>query len=261
MAEVVSGILRDSISPGRQIEYGVVLPAAYRLSKQRFRVVYLLHGLFGSCRNWIELTKLTSYCDRHHLIVVTPEGGDSWYVDSIAANGEKFENYILKDLVPAIDALFRTRSDRRSRGIAGNSMGGYGAIKFAFKRPDMFSFAASSSGAFHGPQLSERNTGEGWKEMAPSITRAFGDAESESRRTNDLSRITEVLSRSSQQIPEIFFDCGKADSFLEVNRKFHRTLKQFGIAHAYKEYSGGHDWKYWDKRIQAILQLADEKLK
>jgi putative tributyrin esterase len=260
MAEVINGIL-PSRSLRREIPYNIVVSKGYYSApRRRFPVLYLLHGLFGSCNNWIELTRLVRYADLHDLIIVTPEGADSWYADSATIRNDKFESYILKDLIPAVEARFRTRADRTSRGIAGLSMGGYGALKFALKRPDLFGFAASSSGAFNGPILTDESRAEEWEEMKPSIIRAFGTSPSRTRRANDLFRIVQKFDSNKHEAPVVFIDCGKRDSFLDVNRAFSRTLAEYGITHTYKEFSGGHDWVYWNRRLKNILRLADELL-
>jgi len=258
MAEVVKGIL-PSRALKRDVPYHVVLPTSYSISRKRYPVLYLLHGLFGSCDNWIELTELRRHADKHELIVVTPEGADSWYVDSASEKREKFENYVFRDLIPRIDDVFRTRAQCESRGIAGNSMGGYGALKFALKRPDKFAFAASTSGAFHAPLLSDASADERWAELLPSINRVFGAAGSRTRRYNDIFQIAS-RARTKGSLPVIFIDCGIDDSFLDVNREFSEKLTEYGIVHQYNECPGGHDWHYWDLRIREILKRAVDAL-
>lgn len=259
MAEVIRGIL-PSRCLRRNIPYNVVLPAGYSATRSRFPVLYLLHGLFGDLNNWIELTSLLRYADLHDLILVTPEGSDSWYVDSAATEDDRFESYFLKDLIPTIDASFRTIDSRRSRGIAGLSMGGYGSLKFALKRPDLFAFASSSSGALNGPRLSEVSGFNGWEEMRPSIVKAFGKPGNRSRMANDLFRIVADFDSRRYPTPQIIMDCGKLDSFLEVNREFSSKLTELRILHSYKEFAGGHDWGYWNRRLRNILKISSELL-
>jgi S-formylglutathione hydrolase FrmB len=255
MAEIVKGIL-PSRSTRKEMPYNVLLPKSYGGTKRRFAVLYLLHGLFGSYNNWVELTGLRNYSDHYELVIVTPEGLDSWYVDSGTDKRARFEKYILRDLISGIDDIFRTRARRESRGIAGNSMGGYGAMKLALKRPDLFAFAASTSGAFHAPMLSEANSDERWAELMPSINQAFGPPGSRVRRFNN---VFEIAARAGRKggLPTIFIDCGKEDSFLEVNRDLSRRFERCGIEHTYKEFTGGHDWDYWGRRIKEILKRAN----
>ncbi|MGB7207744.1 MAG: alpha/beta hydrolase-fold protein [Pyrinomonadaceae bacterium] len=118
----------------REMPYRVVLPEGYsKNSTDRFPVVFLLHGLTGHYNNWTDRTKLTSYAQKHRFIIVTPEGNDGWYTDSVSTPNDKYESYIIQELIPEIDKSYRTLADRKNRAIAGLSMGGYGGLKFGLK--------------------------------------------------------------------------------------------------------------------------------
>ncbi|HSE33706.1 MAG TPA: alpha/beta hydrolase-fold protein, partial [Pyrinomonadaceae bacterium] len=110
------------------LPYSVVLPSDYDGSRtSRYPVLYLLHGLTGHYSDWLSRTNLADYASQYRLIVVTPEGNDSWYIDSATAPTEKYESYILKELIPDVQKRYRTIEARYARAIAGLSMGGYGA--------------------------------------------------------------------------------------------------------------------------------------
>jgi S-formylglutathione hydrolase FrmB len=131
------------------LPYNVILPPGYRTaSTTRYPVLYLLHGWAGHYTDWLTRTQVADYAAQYRLIVVMPEGNDSWYVDSGAVATDKYETYILKELIPDVDKRFRTIQARYGRAVAGLSMGGYGAIKYGLKYPSAFEFAASMSGAF-----------------------------------------------------------------------------------------------------------------
>ena len=85
-----------------------------------------------------------------------PEGDDGWYTDSATVPNDKYETYIIKELIPEIDKKFRTLADREHRIIAGLSMGGYGSIKFGLKYPNLFSIVGSFSGAFDAANAYEK---------------------------------------------------------------------------------------------------------
>ena len=99
----------------------------------RYPVIYLLHGLTGHYNNWAEKTKLEQYAANYNYIIVMPEGDNGWYTDSATVPNDKYESYIIKELIPEIDKKYRTKADRQNRAIAGLSMGGYGSIKIRFK--------------------------------------------------------------------------------------------------------------------------------
>ena len=138
MSRHVDRILKSSLIHNG-VRYRVLLPEDYGRSEVRYPVLYLLHGLFGSFEDWTGLTGLRSYVKNYSLIVVMSEGRDGWYTDSIVGEGN--ESYLIRELLPEIDAVFRTVSDRSGRAIAGISMGGYGAFKFGLKYPYLFSLA------------------------------------------------------------------------------------------------------------------------
>ena len=113
---------------GREMPYRVILPQDYLLNKEaRYPVIYLLHGLYGHFDKWTDKTGIRSYAANYKFIIVTPEGGDGWYTDSVSAPNDKYESYIVRELIPEIDKKFRTQADRGHRAIAGLSMGGYGS--------------------------------------------------------------------------------------------------------------------------------------
>ena len=142
------------------LPYNVILPPGYRAaSTTRYPVLYLLHGWAGHYTDWITRTQVADYAAQHGLIVVMPEGNDSWYVDSGGVVTDKYETYILKELIPDVDKRFRTIQSRYGRAVAGLSMGGYGAIKYGLKYPGTFEFAASISGAFGVTRYTQNEMG------------------------------------------------------------------------------------------------------
>jgi S-formylglutathione hydrolase FrmB len=238
---------------GKSLPYTVVLPPGYTLitSGKKYPVLYLLHGWGGNPEGWIAQTKLTDYAARYQLIIVLPEGGNNWYTDSATAPAEKYESYLLQELMADVDNRFRTIRERKARAIAGFSMGGYGALKFGIKHPDVFIFAASMSGAFDAPARVDDE----------SIMRTFGAADNPVRSGNDLSKLAgDVPDDKRAALPFFYFDCGTEDPWLKTNRDLDSILHERKIAHDYREFPGGHDWKYWDKQVQDILRQAAERL-
>jgi len=243
----------------RELPFWVILPENYETSKENYPVLYLLHGLFGSCDNWLDLTAIKDYLADKELIAVLPEGGNSWYCDSATIEKDKFESSFIHEFIPTVEANYRVFGNKEKRAIAGLSMGGFGALKFALKRPDLFIFAGSMSGAFEAPRLTENNQGFGWAELRPSILEVFGKETSAARAANDLFKIIgQIPEEKKSSLPYIYIDCGFDDGFLEINRGLAEALEEKRITFEYYEVSGGHDWNYWDKQLQIILRKADE---
>ena len=240
----------------RDVPYRVVLPTDYASSKERYPVIYLLHGLAGHYDNWTDKTKLAEFAANYKFIIVTPEGGDGWYTDSSTVPNDKYESYVIQELIREIDNRFRTDAERRGRAIAGLSMGGYGAIKFGLKYPNLFSIVGSFSGALDAPLRGPKS-----EFLRPSIISVFGPDDSKTRKDNDIYGIIRAMSADQiKNIPFIYLDCGTEDSFFQTNRDFDALLVEKKTPHEFRELPGKHEWTYWDAQIQEFLRVADKRL-
>lgn len=242
----------------RAMHYYAVLPVDYTDSKEKYGVLYLLHGLFGRFDNWINNTDLIDYAKDYKFIIICAEGGDNWYTDNLEIENHFFESYLTKELIFDVEQRYRVRSERNSRAVAGLSMGGYGAFKLAFHQPEMFSLAAATSGAFHAAEVYDSGLFNEWQELKPSILKAFSSNNRQILEDNDLFRLANNFpSEQIGQLPYFYFDCGTEDSFLPVNQRLAEIFQKRGIVHEFHQFRGGHDWNYWDKQIQQILSLAN----
>lgn len=244
------------------LPYEAILPADYRTSTTtRYPVLYLLHGHGGHYTDWPTRSNIADYAAQYRMIVVMPEGNNSWYVDGARGTDDKYESYILRELMPDVDKRFRTIQSRYGRAIAGLSMGGYGAIKFGLKYPSAFVFAASMSGAFGVTRYTQTEMGgTNWE---PFIS-TFGPVGSETRKANDVFEITRALSPARvPSLPYFYFDCGTEDAaqHFKANRELSEIFLEKKISHEYRELPGDHSWAYWDHQVQEVLRIAAEKLK
>jgi putative tributyrin esterase len=235
------------------MHYRILLPATYG-EGGRYPVLYLLHGIYGDYKNWDTLTDLENYARNLKLIIVMPDGDDSWYTNSATVPADKFEDYIVKDLIAEIDEKYKTIRERHARAIAGLSMGGYGAIKFALKYPDLFVFSGGLSGALDAPDDLDRLR----PEFREKLLEVFGAEGSGTRTAND---IFILLRDHPPSIPPYFYlACGNSDSFLETNRTFSKQLSSQKIEYEYHETPGGHTWEYWDGQLRRMLEAIARKL-
>jgi len=241
------------------LPYNVILPPGYHESRTtRYPVLYLLHGLGGHYTDWVTRTNVADYAAQYRMIVVTPEGNDSWYVDSTT---DKYESYLLKELIPDVDKRFRTIQARYGRAVAGLSMGGYGAIKYGLKYPGTFVLAASMSGAFGVTRYTEKEMGgSSWE----PFLKTFGAGQSETRKANDVFEIARGLSAARvASLPYFYFDCGTEDAaqHFKPNRELSEIFLEKKIAHEYRELPGNHSWAYWDQQVQEVLKIAIAKMR
>ena len=224
-------------------------------------MLYLLHGWGGHYTDWVTRTNIADYAAQYRLIVVMPEGNDSWYVDSASVPNDKYESYILKELIPDVDKRYRTIQARYGRAVAGLSMGGYGAIKYGLKYPTTFVFAASMSGAFGVTRYTQNEMGgSNWE----PFLKTFGPIDSETRKANDVFEIARGLSPARvTSLPYFYFDCGTEDAaqHFKPNRELSEIFLEKKIAHEYRELPGTHSWAYWDQQVQEVLKMAARYLR
>lgn len=250
---VIKDVVFHSASLQRDMRYRILLPHDYEQGG-RFPAIYLLHGLYGDYQNWDTRTSLDNYAQNLHMLIVMPDGGDSWYTNSATVPADKFEDYIAKDLVSEIDTRFRTIRDKHARAIAGLSMGGYGAVKLALKYPDLFAFAGSLSGALNAARdLDARRP-----EFRVKLLEVFGNQGSQVRTENDVFLLLDAPQPGVY--PYFYLACGTADSFLDVNRAFVSQLSSRKIVYEYHETPGEHSWDYWDREVELMLHAIERTL-
>ncbi len=177
---------------GKTISYRILYPVKYQYPdnrEKRFPVVYLLHGITGQSANWLEKTGVAKYAAQYDLFIVLVEGGNGWYTDSATVPADKYESYILRELIPNVEKRFRVSTEHEGRAIAGLSMGGYGAIKFGLKHPEMFALAASMSGAFKAPSWTTDKELKDPGVIRDSVLQTFGPSDSPTRAANDVFKL------------------------------------------------------------------------
>lgn len=250
---------------GKPLPYRVILPIWYKPREgrepQHYPVLYLLHGLSGHYTNWLEKTKLLDDALYFNLIIVTPEGNDGWYTDSATIAADKYESFILKELIPDVESRFRTVETREGRAIAGLSMGGYGALKFGVKYPEKFSFVASMSGALDAAARTEADPRFAWEYLRASIMQTFGAPGSPTRAANDLHNLVRNFPAARlASLPFIYLDCGTEDGLFATNRELANILLERKIPHEFRQLPGKHNWEYWGAQVQEVLRVIAQKM-
>jgi putative tributyrin esterase len=247
----------QSAALGKTMKYRVLLPEGYDKTVRRYPVLYLLHGLGGDYTDWTSRTNVADYSRSLPLIIVMPDGGNQWWTNAADGNA-RYEDYLGNDLPADVVKKFRTINSRYGRAIAGLSMGGYGALKLALKRPAAFNVAASFSGAFGATREGELERLVGAAE-SQRLQVIFGPPGSQTRAENDVFSLAGASKASGAAY--FYIDCGTADNTLiGANREVVATLHRAGVAYEYHETAGAHSWDYWDRRIREFLPRLMRKL-
>ncbi len=214
--------------------------------KQSFPVLYLLHGAAGNGHNWNEHMgkELQKIADEKRVIIVAPTSQEySWYVNSPLQKNSQIESFIVKELVPHVDALLPTNG---KRAIAGLSMGGHGALLISLKHPKTFPSAASASGV-----LDIRLHPEQW-----GINKVLGNYASNKNNWNKNSVAYVLERKNSKNIPkQILITTGLQDhAVLEDNQKVKKLLEKKKFKFEYEEAQGNHDWQFWSEQFAKLLR-------
>lgn len=265
-AEVSKGVAARNVSNFRLMSsalnaersVNVILPMDYQQSTRRYPVLYLLHGLGDDHTAWSFMTNISAYASRYGLIIVMPDAGRSWYVNSAADPAAKFEDMIIKDLIPYVDSHYRTLPLRRARAVAGLSMGGYGAMYLGLKHAARFAAIGAFSGALaisHGdPMPIAANASPASRKQTDEINAIFGPAASEARKERDPFELLEKV--PAGQMPLLYIACGGQDFLLKHNRDFVDLLSSKKIPYEYREVSPRvHSWDFWDDQIDIFLGI------
>ena len=246
----------------RTVDYCVDLPANYDSTHRRYPVLYFLHGLFEDYHAWDEnggKTILDTMVGRRTIgpfLVVLPNAGRrSFYVNSYDGH-ERYEDFLIQELVPTIDRQYRTIPSPGARGISGVSMGGYGSLHLAMRHPDVFG-SVSAQGAALVSSLPNPLPSEGkWGFYQHVLAEAFGypvniaywDA------NNPLT-----LAQHPENFPNlrIYFDCGTHDryGFESGAEALNRILNEHHFPHTYALRPGDHGWSYLRKYMQYALEF------
>lgn len=239
---------------GRTIKNVVVRPSKDFIAENdtmRFPVLYLLHGAFGCYSDWSKKADLHRLADLYDVIIVCPDGQDSWYFDSPVDPKMQFETYVSKELVTYIDSHYPTYANRYMRAITGLSMGGHGALFLAFRHPDVFWSCGSMSGNMDITQYPDK-----WH-----IKDRLGDYATNKQRWHDhavCNLVDQVKASTLKPAQNIIIDDGLNDIFIKNNIAMHDQLVEKGIDHDFTVRPGRHSWDYWVNSLDYHLMFFDK---
>jgi S-formylglutathione hydrolase FrmB len=243
-----------SAALNRDMPYRAILPVSIA-TNQKLPVIYLLHGGGGGFHDWSNYSDVAGYAARG-LILIMPEGNSSYYTNSADRPQDRYEDYIVQDLISDVEQRFPASSGRTHRAIAGVSMGGFGSVVLALKHSDLFVFAGGLSSALDVPSRPFSIKRIGQYRQHSSI---FGPWGSTRRRASDPF----VLARSADpaQTPYLFLTCGDQEGLLPTNRRFAAMLQARHFSYELHTVAGGHDWNQWSRNLPALMKSVLSHIK
>ncbi|MEK0423523.1 MAG: hypothetical protein RLZ95_1433 [Bacteroidota bacterium] len=254
----------------RDVHFTIYLPEGYETHQRTYPVTYLLHGYGDSDDGWIQFGEINRLADAAikegkiaPMLIVTPDGFKSFYMN--AADGSmNYEDFFIKELIPHIEKTFKAKTDKRFRGIAGLSMGGYGSLLYALKYPNMFSAAAPLSAAIW--------TNEDYENMKEGMYNTyFGSSigknlKGKERLTpnwhaNSIFSIIDKKTTDELSAVKYWIDCGDDDFLTVGNAQLHIALTNKNVAHEFRMKDGIHSWTYWRNGVIDALSFISDNFR
>lgn len=271
------GLSRPAVSQGRidcssypskilqrPVRYCVMLPPSYETEpNKKYPVLYFLHGLGQNEQalmlggGWGLIEDLRQHNKIGDFLIVAPEGRATFFINS-ADGHERYSDFFLTESIPYVESHFRVMRNRKSRGITGLSMGGYGALRFAFAHPELFGSVSVQSAALvtESPKQIDADL-----QSAGRLARLFGGIYGNPINVAHWNRNSPfVLARQNRaqlKTQAIYINCGQQDDFgfEEGASKLHQELVAEGIRHEFHLYPGGHTPDYFLSHLGETLQF------
>lgn len=259
-------ILRGNIfSKTLEMETGITIVTPNEFQTDRpYQIVYLLHGLCGRNGDWVDYTMLPVYANDYNVIFIMPEVARSFYTDM--KYGLKYFSYVTDELPVICKSVFRISSKREDTAVIGASMGGYGALKCALSKPEQYGYCgAFSSACLFLKEFLESQKIPGKTEEFKAVygERLFTDFQAafgepmEWNPQNDILELAKAVNEL-QIKPKIYCACGTEDYMREDNVRFNHEMKKFDFDFTYEEWSGKHNWYFFNEALKKALSRCFE---
>jgi S-formylglutathione hydrolase FrmB len=236
-----------SASLRKSTEFWALLPQDNKECVECRALLYLLHGRAGDAKDWIRYTNVERYAEKYGLAVIMPQGDLSFYTNQ--RHGAAYLAWITTELPALVKTMFRLPSVPEDTFIAGLSMGGYGALKSAFNRPELYagcaSFSAVTDIKWRIADTSKDDPGLG------DLEAMFG-AGLTVKEEDDLFALAPKAAKAPKK-PRLYLSCGTEDIRYSQNRQLSELLKKEGYVHTWEEWPGDHDWDFWDESVKKAL--------
>ena len=247
----------------RSVRYCAFLPASFDQDKtKKYPVLYYLHGLGDNEQSmlnlggWDMIEELRRQGKVGDFIVLAPAGGHSFYINS--ADGKvRYEDFLMKEFLPQMETKYRGEGSRATRGITGISMGGYGALRLAFKYPNEFAAVSAQMPALV-TDVPENLNGGG----PGSPTGMMGDVFGSPFNRAYFERNNVFSFAKSDPVAElkrlkIYFDVGNNDDygFDRGAEKLHQLLDSRGVPNEFHVYPGRHDPQFAMRHFASVVEF------
>ncbi len=263
-AHLLESLHLNSSLLNRAVKYSIYLPPDYYTTNRRYPVVYLLHGYTDNETGWVQFGEADRILNEGiksgelpPMIVVMPDAGVTWYMNDYQGK-VRYEDMFVQELIPHVDSMYRTRTQRDYRAVSGLSMGGQGSLLLAMHHPDLFGSCAALSAAVYTEETMATMPADRYDNTFAMLF--SGPVLGEERITTHFKRNSPlVLARSAPEAElkkvRWYMDCGDDDFLSAANAKLHVELLDRKIPHEYRVRDGAHTWTYWRTGLPDALKF------
>ena len=239
MAFLTCNIFSNAL--GKATNFNAILPQD---CNKNTKVLFLLHGLSDDHTAWVRYTALEQMVRNYNLAVFMPDGSRMFYCN--VGDGTRCLDYVSQELPDVITKMFNVSASRENTFIAGQSMGGYGAMKVALNFPERFSAAVSLSGSLRNQWMRQ--------DFGPLHRFDFGPEDEYNGSINDIFAAAKNLANdATKPRPRLYMTCGTEDFLYADNIAFRDYLRTLGLKIDYRESPGAHTWEFWNAELPALL--------
>lgn len=248
----------------RAVRYCAMLPPIYETEHTRkYPILYFLHGLGQNEQalmmggGWGLIEDLRQHHTIGDFLIIAVEGRGSFFINS-ADGKQRYSDFFLTEFMPQIESKFRVIRGRKTRGITGLSMGGYGALRFAFSHPELFgSVSAQSAALITEPPKQMNEDLQHAGPLANLLRGVFGNPISVAHWNQNNPFVLARQHRAELKTLAIYFNCGQEDDFgfEDGATKLHKQLAAEGITHEFHLYPGAHTPDYFLSHLAETLQF------
>ena len=251
------------------VNYSIYLPPSYEESTKKYPVLYLLHGYTDNENTWLDNAFVNQVADQKilskeidEMIIVMPNGGLKWFVNQ--PNGDfNYEDMFIKEFIPYIEQTYRIKADKKHRAISGLSMGGYAALGYAMRHPDIFATCVAYSAAIRPDDEVLKTSQKHFDYLYAHVygKNVKGKARlSEHWNNNNPIYLAKTISVEKLKSVNWYITCGDDDWLYYGNSVLRKIFRDRGIPHEYRVMDGRHNWYYWRTHIGEGLKYISERL-
>ena len=257
-------IVTDSLKSrvlGAEVKYNVYLPDGFDKSEKQYPVVYLLHGLYGTYKDWDAKGCVKEVADEligsgeaDEMVIIMPNAGhpdahNEWN-GYFNMPGWNYEDFFFKEFLPQVERKYRIISDKGHRAVMGLSMGGGGSTVYCQRHPDMFSSCYAMSA-----WLENKQGQVGGKDLKKDKLYYVSNAVNEHSALAFIDNADDATLQALRTV-KWFFDCGDDDFLVRLSFELHMKMKEKGVKSELRVRNGVHNWEYWHTALRTALPFA-----